>query len=156
MEKQLTLKEVLEQAVQKEITSRFLYTGLRQRVNNASAKDALESLAGQELKHQQFLEDYLQGNLKEGVLHSGLVVDYKVADHLNQPEIEPTMELKEVFLLASFREKASYELYSGLSAIHPPGQAKHLLDDLAAEELRHKLRVETLYTEVAFPQTDGG
>ena len=156
MQTQLTLKEVLEKAVQKEIASRSLYTGLRQRVNNASAKDALEFLAGQELKHQQFLEDYLQGKLKEGVLHSGLVVDYKVADHLNQPDIEPTMELKEVFQLAGLREKASYELYTGLSAIHPPGQAKHLLDDLAEEELRHKFKVETLYTEVAFPQTDGG
>ena len=106
METQLTLKEVLEQAIQKEIASRFLYSGLRQRVNNPSAKDALESLAGQELKHQQFLEDYLKGNLKDGFLHSGLVVDYKIADHLNQPEIELTMELKEVFQLAGLREKA--------------------------------------------------
>jgi rubrerythrin len=156
METQLTLKEVLEQAIQKEITSRLLYSGLRQRVNNQAAKDALQSLAGQEEKHRQFLEDYLQGKLKDGVLHSGLVVDYKVADYLAQPEIAPTMELKEIFLLAALREKASHELYCGLSAIHPAGQAKHLLDDLAAEELKHKQRVESLYAEVAYPQTDGG
>ena len=30
------------------------------------------------------------------------------------------------------------------------------LEELAAQELEHKNRVETLYTEVAFPQTDGG
>jgi rubrerythrin len=31
-----------------------------------------------------------------------------------------------------------------------------LLEDLAAQELEHKQKVEFLFTEVAFPQTDGG
>lgn len=153
---QLTLKEVLEQAIQKEIMSRFLYISLRQRVKNQSSRDAFQSLAEQEEKHQQILEDYEHGKIKDGALHTGTIVDYKIAEYLNQPEISPGMELKEVFLLAANREKASHDLYTSLSAIHPNGQAKHLLDDLAAQELQHKRRVESLYTEVAFPQTDGG
>ncbi len=153
---QLTLKEVLEQAIQKEIMSRFLYVGLRQRVKHQSTKDAFQTLADQEEGHQRILEDYLHGKIKDGALHTGLVVDYKIAEYLDQPEISPSMELKEVFLLAANREKASHDLYASLSAIHPSGQIKHLLDDLAEQELRHKHRVENLYTEVAFPQTDGG
>ncbi len=153
---QLTLKEVLEQAIQKEIMSRFLYISLRQRVKNQSSRDAFQSLAEQEEKHQQILEDYEHGKIKDGALHTGMIVDYKIAEYLNQPDISPNMELKEVFLLAANREKASHDLYASLSAIHPNGQAKHLLDDLAAQELQHKRRVESLYTEVAFPQTDGG
>jgi rubrerythrin len=156
MAQQLTLKEILEQAIEKEISSRNLYHSLRQRVANQAAKDVLQSLADQEERHRQFLEDYMQGKLKDGAMHSGLVVDYKVADYLEKPEITPGMELKEIFLLSAKREKASYDLYTGLAAIHPAGQVKHLLEDLAVEELRHKQRVETLYSEVAFPQTDGG
>jgi rubrerythrin len=156
MATQMTLREVLEEAIQKEIMSRFLYVGLRQRVKNQTSKDAFQALAEQEEKHQQFLEDYLHGKLKGGVLDTGLVVDYKIADYLDQPEITPTMELKEVFLLAANKEKASYDLYTGLSDIHPNGNVKHLLHDLATQELEHKHRIETLYTEVAFPQTDGG
>jgi rubrerythrin len=156
MVEQLTLREVLESAIQKEIMSRFLYVGLRQRVRNKAAKEAFQALADQEELHQRILEDYLHGRLKEGTLNSGLVVDYKIADCLDQPEISPTMELKDVFLLAADKEKSAHELYAGLSAIHPNGKVKHLLEDLAVQELEHKNRIETLYTEVAFPQTDGG
>jgi rubrerythrin len=152
----LTLWEVLQAAIQKEIMSRFLYTGLRQRVRNPSAREAFKALADQEEVHQQVLEDYLHGKLKEGSLSSGLVVDYKIADCLEQPEISPTMELKEVFLVAAQKEKAAHDLYFNLAAIHPNGQIKHLLEDLAGQEMEHKNRVEALYSEVAYPQTDGG
>lgn len=156
MVKQLTLVEVLEEAIQKEILSRFLYVGLRQRVKNQASKDAFQALADQEEMHQHFLEDYLHGKIKEGALDVDLVVDYKIADCLDQPEISPTMDLKDVFLLAANKEKASHDLYRGLAEIHPPGQVRHLLEVLANQELEHKNRIETLYTEVAFPQTDGG
>lgn len=156
MVSRLTLREILEQAIQKEMMSRFLYVGLRQRVKNQASKDAFQNLAEQEERHQRILEDYLHGKFKEGSLSGRLVVDYKIAEHLDQPEISPTMSIKEVFLLAANREKASHDLYSCLSAIHPAGQMKHLFDELAVQELQHKSIVENLYTEVAFPQTNGG
>ncbi len=156
MVSQLTLRQILEEAIQKEVMSRFLYIGLRQRVKNQPSKDAFQALADQEEGHQRVLEDYLHGKLKEGALSGGLVLDYKITEYLDQPEISPTMEIKEVFLLAANREKAAHDLYACLSAVHPAGQVKHLLEDLAAQELEHKSRIETLYTEVAFPQTDGG
>jgi rubrerythrin len=153
---QLTLREVLEEAIHKETLSRFLYIGLRQRVKNQASKDAFQALADQEQVHQQVLEDYLHGRMKESSLNLDLVVDHKIAECLDQPEISPSMELKDVFLLAAKREGASHQLYFNLAAIHPNGQIKHLLEHLAGQELEHKNRVETLYTEVAFPQTDGG
>ena len=66
------------------------------------------------------------------------------------------MQLKDVFLLAANREKASHELYLSLSQIHPDGTARRMLEELASQELEHKQKVEFLYTEVAFPQTAGG
>jgi rubrerythrin len=152
----LTLFEVLQAAIQKEVMSRFLYVGLRQRVKDPAAREAFKMLAEQEEVHQQVLEDYLHGRLKEGALSTGLVVDYKIADCLEQPEISPTMEIKEVFLVAAKKELAAHYLYQNLAAIHPNGQIKHILEDLAGQEMEHKNRVETLYSEVAFPQTDGG
>lgn len=156
MPNQMTLKEVLEDSIQKEIASRFLYVGLRQRVRKPEAKEAFQSLADQEETHQRILEEYLQGKLKDGAIGHNEVIDYRIADHLEQPEISPRMELKDVFLLAADREKAAHDLYSSLAEAHPDGQIKHLLSDLANQELEHKKRIETLYTEVAFPQTDGG
>ncbi len=153
---QLTLKEVLGKAVQKEIESQHLYRDLRRKMIDETAKDAFQELARQEQGHQQLLEQYLRGELKRGTLSSGQTIDYRIAEHFEQPEISADMKLKDVFLLAANRGKSSHELYLGLARIHPAGEVKKLLERLASQELEHKQRVEFLYTEVAFPQTDGG
>ncbi len=156
MEDNLTLQEVLEEAIRREILSRFLYVGLRQRVKSQASKDAFQLLADQEEMHQRILEDYLHGKIKEGSLGKSLMVDHKITDCLDLPEITPTMDIKEVFHLAANKERATHELYSNLAAIHPNGQIKRLLEEMAAQEMEHKKSVENLYVEVAFPQTDGG
>jgi rubrerythrin len=153
---QVTVTDVLEKAIQKEITSQRLYTDLSHKMIEQAAKDAFEKLSQQEKGHQNLLEQYLCGEITEGVLSRGQVIDYEIAEHLDQPEMTSDMNLKDVFLLAANREKASHEFYLSLARIHPAGKARRLLRRLASQELEHKHKVEFLYTEVAFPQTDGG
>ncbi len=155
-EAEMTLGKVLRKAIQKEIASWLLYNDLSRRMSQESARDAFKKLAQQEKGHQHRLEQYLQGEIKEGALSGGQVVDYKITEHLEQPKIYPEMHLKDIFLLAANREKASHELYLGLAEIHPEGEVRKLLQELAVQELEHKQQLEFLYTEVAFPQTDGG
>jgi len=156
MPAQLSLRDVLEKAIQKEIESQRLYTGLSQKVKDESAVTAFKDLARQELGHQNLLDSYLRGEVKEGALDAGHAVDYKIAEQLDEPEISPDMKLGDVFLLAAGREKAAHDIYTSLSQIHPAGEAKKLFEKLAAQEMEHKQRIESLYTEVAFPQTNGG
>ena len=156
MATKFTLNRILEIAIHKEIESQHLYTELSQKVTNDAAKDTLRQLAQQEQRHQNMLEQYRQGELKAGVLSQGQVIDYKIAEHFDQPEISPDMQLKDVFLLAANREMHSHKLYLALAGLHPTGEAKRLLEELASQELEHKHKVESLYTQVAFPQTDGG
>ncbi len=156
MAKRITVKDVLKKAIQKEIESQRLYTNLSQKMTDQAAKDAFEQLSQQEKGHQKLLEQYLRGEIKEGALSSEQVIDYKIAEYLDQPEITFDMKLKDVFLLAANREKTSHEFYLSLAGIHPQGQVRRLLEELAAQELEHKQKVEFLYTEVAFPQTAGG
>lgn len=155
-ETEMTLEKVLRKAVQKEIASWLLYNDLSRRMSQEIARDAFKKLAQQEKSHQNRLEQYLRGEVKEGALSGGQAVDYKIAEYLEQPKIYPDMALKDIFLLAANREKASHELYLGLAGIHPEGEVRRLFEELAAQELEHKQRLEFLYTEVAFPQTDGG
>ena len=153
---QLTLKEVLEMAIEKEVTSQRLYLDLSRAIDNEVAQDAFQELARQEKHHQDQLERYLRGELREGALSMGQDVDYKIAEWLDEPEISRDMELKDTFMLAANREMVAHEFYLSIAKIHPRGKVKRLLKELAAQELEHKQRVEFLYTEVAFPQTDGG
>jgi rubrerythrin len=152
----LTVQSLLEKAIEKEIESQHLYQDLSQRMTDAAAKDAFRQLSQEEEGHENLLRQYLRGELGEGALKREQVLDYKIAEHLEQPEISLGMELKDVFLLAANREKASHEFYLSLAGVHPSGEVRRLLEQLASQELGHKQRVEFLYTEVAFPQTDGG
>ena len=106
MAAQLTLGEVLERAIRKEIEAQRLNIGLSAMVDNTAAKDAFQKLSQQEKGHQERLEQYLRSDFKEGALSKGYTVDYKIAELLGEPEVSGDMELKDAFLLAANREKA--------------------------------------------------
>lgn len=152
----MTLKSVLDIAIKKEIEAQELYLGLSKRVVEQSAINMFLELSKVEKKHERMLRDYADGKLHEGALKSDHVIDYKIAEKLEQPPVESDMSLADVLLLAANREKASNEFYIDLAALHPPGEIKELLEELASQELQHKHRIEDLYTQVAFPQTSGG
>lgn len=156
MTTQLTVQAILEKAIEKEIESQQLYQNLSQKVTNAAARDAFLKLSREEQGHEGLLKKYLRGELGEGVLKKEQVLDYRIAEHLEPPAITPSMALKQVFLVAANREKASHEFYLSLAGVHPSGRVRSLMERLAAQELEHKQRVEFWYNEVAFPQTDGG
>lgn len=153
---EFTLNEILEKAIEKEIGSQLLYTDLSQKMKDQGSQNTFLELVQQERQHQNLLEQYKRGKLAKGTLSTSQPVDYKIAEHLYQPDITPDMQFKDVFLVAANREMHAHELYLALAEIHPPGEVKELLEELASQELEHKHRVEFLYTEVAFPQTDGG
>ncbi len=152
----LTLEELLEKAIRKEMEAQTLYADLSQKVKENTTRDALQALVRQEEGHQKLLEQYRDGKLKGGALRKGQRLDYRIAEKLDSGEYSADMALKDVFLMAAQREKGAHEFYLALAEIHPAGEAKELMTDLAAQELGHKHRVEYLYTEVAFPQLDGG
>jgi len=152
----LTLENVLEKAIQKEIEAQELYHQLHEMMKNEAARVILHQLTKVEEKHEDLLQRYQRGELGEGALEAGHVLDYRITEYLEQPEISPDMKLDEVLLLAANREKISYEFYVVLAGAHPMGPVKTLLEDLASQELEHKQKVEYLYNEVAFPQTAGG
>jgi rubrerythrin len=156
MASSLTVRSILEKAIEKEIESQQLYGDLSRKVTRAAARDAFITLRREEEGHEELLRKYLRGELGGGGLGKEQVLDYKIAEYLEQPAITPGMGLSEVFLAAANREKFSHEFYLSLARAHPAGRIRSLLEQLAAQELGHKQKVEFLYTEVAFPQTDGG
>ena len=148
---QWTLKEVLNRAIQEENQSRLLYLSLSDRVNDPAVGEAFQDLAHLEQGHRERLESYLHGEIKEGVLSGGLVIEYQIAGKLERPEVSADMTLKEAFQLAAHWEQDSHELYLSLAQIHPPGPVKNLLEEMASQELEHKQRVVALYRQVVFP-----
>ncbi len=151
-----TLEILIEKAIQREVESFEFYNGLYDMVDDKVAKDALKFLAGEEKKHKEFLIAYKAGKYKTDSLKMTDVVDYKIAQHLDKPDIQKNMETKDVYLVAAHRELNSYNFYKELAAVQPSGEVKEMLLRMANEEMKHKEKVEYLYSNTAFPQTSGG
>ena len=156
MPKLLTLKEILDLAILKEIEAQETYADLCGKAENQSVREAFQALILQEKQHQSVLEKYRSGSFKKGTLSLEHPCDFHIAEHFAEPRPTKSMSLKDVFLFAADREKDSHEFYIKLAHFHVPGEVRALLEKLASQELEHKATVESLFTEVAFPQTDGG
>ncbi len=150
------LEEVIGLAIRREEEAYAFYRDLYNRVQDKIAQETLEFLAGEEKKHREFLVRYRYGGYESASLRMNTVVDYHIAEHLEKPDIVKNMESKDVYLVAAHRELASYNFYTSLAEIQPAGEVKDILLKIASEELKHKEKVEYLYANTAFPQTDGG
>ncbi len=150
------LKDYLDIAIQREIEAFEFYSELAKKVVDLQARDALALLAGEEKKHRAFLEDYLNGRVAAGSLRMSHAVDYRIAEYMEKPSTGSEIKSSDAYLLAAHREKASHDFYKALADIHPDGPVKDMLLLMASEEMKHKEKVEYLYSNTAFPQTDGG
>ena len=151
-----TVAEILDMAIQREEVAYDFYMDIHHKVDDASVKDTVEFIAGEELKHKAFLVSYKEGKYGADSLRLADVVEYKLAEYLEEPEISQTSSIEEVYLVAAHRESRSHHFYSDLANMHDDGELKTMLYKMANEELKHKEKMEYLYANTAFPQTDGG
>ena len=155
MEEQ-SLQSVIEQAIKNEEEARVFYLGLYDLVEDLLAKETLKFLAGEELAHKEFLLAYLKGDRKFTALAMDEPIDYHVAQYAAKPDLKKNMNSSEVYLVAAHREWNSYNFYQALASLQPAGEVKDMLQKMANQELKHKEKVEYLYSNTAFPQTAGG
>ncbi len=150
------LQSVIELAIKKEEEAYDFYMDLASMVSATEVKEAMKFLALEEEKHKKFLIEYRDNEGQSKGLRMTAVVDYKIAEHLDKPDPSKTAESKDAYLLAAHRELNAYNFYRALADIHPEGIVRDTLLRMANEELKHKEKVEYLYSNAAFPQTAGG
>ena len=77
-------------------------------------------------------------------------------DYQKEHEINENMSSADVYLVASHREARSHKFYTELANLQTDDEARTMLLKMANEELKHKEKMEYLYSNAAFPQTSGG
>lgn len=143
-------------AIDREIEAYDFYMDLHNRVSDKSAKEALLWIAGEENKHKEFLISYKEGKISKGTLKLSEADDQKIAEHVSAPEIKPQMDTKDVYLIAAHRELAAYTFYNEFAKLQSDSETKELILKIAGEEMKHKEKVEYLYSNTVFSQTEGG
>lgn len=150
------LSEIINTAIQREEEAYAFYMDILGRVSETAVKDTLEFIAGEEKKHRDFLVKYRDGDFGVDSLRMNHPIEYKIAEHLEEPEVKTDMRSQDVYLVAAHRENRSYHFYTDLANLHTDGDLNEMLLKIASEELKHKEKMEYLYANTAFPQTSGG
>ncbi len=148
--------DIINRAIKREEDAYVFYMDIHGRVNDPNVKDTIQWIAGEEKKHREFLVNYRDGKYGATPLRMTEVTLLKIAEYQEEPEIAKHMRSEDVYLVASHRELRSYQFYSELANVHADGEVKDLLQRMANEELRHKEKMEYLYSNTAFAQTSGG
>jgi rubrerythrin len=151
-----SVADVIDTAIQREEEAYDFYMDIHDKVADAGARETISFIAEEEKKHKAFLVDYREGRFGGKSLRMSDVVAYHIAENLDEPEVAGGMKPEDVFLVAAHREKRSHQFYSELAAMHDRSEVRDILLRMANEELRHKEKMEYLYANTAFPQTDGG
>lgn len=150
------LLDVINTAIQREKEAYEFYMDIHGKLQDDSVKDTLVYIAGEEKKHREFLENYRDGGYGPASLRMTEAIKYQIAEHLEEPKVEEDIRSEHVYLIAAHRELRSYKFYTELAKLHTDGDLNELLLKIASEELKHKEKMEYLYANTAFPQTDGG
>ncbi len=151
-----TVLEIIEIAIKREEEAYDFYMDIHDKVTETAVKETLNFIANEEKKHREFLVKYRDGGFGVDTLRMNDPIEYKIAEHLQEPEVKADMRSEDVYLVAAHRENRSYHFYTDLAGLHPDGDLNELLLKVASEELRHKEKMEYLYANTAFPQTSGG
>jgi rubrerythrin len=151
------LLSCIETAIGREEEAFYFYQELAGQVADQSARETILWIAAEEKKHKTFLVKFRDKGQGPADLRQADVTYYKLAEYLEEPEASDHMRREEVFLLAAHRELRSFNFYTDLAALYAEGTEIHdMLQRVANEELKHKEKMEYLYANTSFPQTDGG
>ncbi|MFH1086539.1 MAG: ferritin family protein [Chloroflexota bacterium] len=144
------LRDVLQSALQREIDAYNLYHNAAAMVESPHSREILDDLATQELGHRNRLQALLDGQLFRVLSRTQRrrVVDLKITDYLVEVPLAHESDFQNILIVAGKREKASHDLYAALARVTEDEDTAKLFEFLAAEELTHKNRVESLYEEI--------
>jgi rubrerythrin len=151
-----TIADVIDMAIKREEEAYDFYMDIHNKVQDTNVQDTIEFIADEEKKHKAFLVGYRDGNYGADTLRMADVVQYRLAEYMEEPDISEDASSQEVYLIAAHRENRSHQFYSELANMHVDGELKTMLEKMANEELKHKEKMEYLYSNTAFPQTSGG
>ncbi len=143
------MASILDRAIANEEASEAFYRQAAESVSDAGTREALEGLMRDEAEHKRLIEEFKSGArpLPEGTTSGGSLVET-----MGTPGFSEDMTPADAFLLAARKEKLAVELYENWARLYPEGEERDLLLRLAEIERRHKVRVEAMFSNAAFPE----
>ena len=142
-------KKIIEFAVANEIEAYEFYKGVSDKVKDASLKRTFADLAEEEAKHRKFLEGLTSGKAQ---MHFDESKDYKVSQTIEKPKLSLSMKPADAIALAVKTEEEAMIMYNEMASCSTDAEQKKMFHSLATMEQGHKVKLEDVFTNIAFPE----
>ncbi len=139
------LKGIIDFAIDKEQEAIDFYNGLAERVKSDAVAAELRRLAQMELGHKTKLQNINPESF--AAVQAPQVEDLKIADYTVEAIPHSEMTWPDILNIAMHREMAAAKLYRDLAASVGDPQVKQLFENLAGEEMKHKLYLESVWDQ---------
>lgn len=144
------INELLDFAIGEEQSAVDFYLLLAAQSKSPETKKIFLEFAGEEMKHKANLTMIKEnGTLR---LSDEKVRDLKISEYLVDVKPSASMDYQDALILAMKKEKAAFRMYTMLASQAEDLAVKDLLQSLALEESRHKLRFEIEYDDEIFKE----
>lgn len=140
-----TVESILDFAIQSEQVASDFYTKLADKVEDKAISEVFLGFAAEERGHKAKLEAVKAGQKLASAQKK--IMDLKIAETLEEVTPSDNLSYQDALIVAMKAEKAAFKLYSDLAASTDDADLRQLLEGLAQEEAKHKLRFETEYDE---------
>jgi rubrerythrin len=141
---------ILSMAIENEVEAYEFYLGVSQKVEDANIKSIFKELAEQELGHRDLLSSYLNNDARP--LNFTQVPDYKVSETVDRPKLSLQMKPVDAIALAMKNEEDAMQMYKDMADNSSDEEQKKLFMNLSNMEKGHKVQLEDIYTNMAFPE----
>jgi len=140
-----SIDTILDYAIEKEEDARQFYLTLAARMDRENMKKIFEQFAREESSHKVKIQAVKEGKLMLKTV--GDVVDLRIADHLEDIDLDSNLDYQQALIVAMKAEKNAYILYNDLANSTSDENLKAMFLGLAQEEAKHKLRFEVEYDD---------
>ena len=145
------INELIDFAITQEHAAYDFYKAAAEKVDNPGVKELFLELAQDENGHANLLEMY-RDNKTIGELFNTQVVDYKITETQDEPDLLITMKPADAIVIAMKREQAAAEMYRAMAKIATTEAIKDTLEKLANMEMGHKHKLENAFVDIGYPE----
>ncbi|HOV87789.1 MAG TPA: ferritin family protein [Syntrophobacteraceae bacterium] len=140
-----SVSEVVRFAIEKEEKAMDFYQKCADRAKNPGIKQFFMEMVQEEQRHRDLLKDLNPATL-EGVQLSK-PEDLRISDYLVDVKFRDDLTYQEALTIAMKKEEKAYAFYTGWQNKCMHEKTAKLFELLAAEEMKHKRKIETVYDE---------
>lgn len=147
---EITIREALEDAKQKEILAYEFYQKLMAYVKDLGAKAIIKELAEEEIKHRDLIDKIMQtGDINIiGLDTKCYYTDLGIAKIVLPKVITEDMSVQDILRIAMKHEDNSRVFYEKLADKFKGQEVEELFRRLAVEEACHRNNIQKIYDEV--------